>query len=47
VARERQAEAVAESVSHALDFIRKARDARRAAAGAGSDDDDFRPRLTE
>jgi hypothetical protein len=39
MARERQAkgagraEAIAESATHALDLIRKARDARRAAAG--------------
>ncbi len=43
MARERQAkgagraEAVAESATHALDLIRKARDARRAAADAASD----------
>jgi hypothetical protein len=54
MARERQAkgagraEAIAESATHALDLIRKARDARRAAADAASDparlrdDDGFR-----
>jgi len=54
MARERQAkgagraEALAESATHALDLIRKARDARRAAAVAASDpsrlrdDDGFR-----
>jgi hypothetical protein len=54
MARERQAkgagraEALAESATHALDLIRKARDARRAAADAASDparlrdDDGFR-----
>jgi hypothetical protein len=54
MARERQAEgagraeAIAESATHALDLIRKARDARRAAADTASDparlrdDDGFR-----
>lgn len=54
MARERQAkgagraEALAESATHALDLIRKARDARRAAADAAADpsrlrdDDGFR-----
>jgi hypothetical protein len=54
MARERQAqgagraEAIAESATHALDLIRKARDARRAAADAAADpgrlrdDDGFR-----
>lgn len=54
MARERRAEgagraeAVAESATHALDLIRKARDARRAAADAAADpsrlrdDDGFR-----
>jgi len=54
MARERQAkgagraEAIAESATHALDLIRKARDARRAAADAAfdparlRDDDGFR-----
>jgi hypothetical protein len=54
MARERQAEgagraeALAESATHALDLIRKARDARRAAADAVADpgrvrdDDGFR-----
>ena len=54
MARERRAEgagraeAIAESATHALDLIRKARDARRAAADAASDpgrlrdDDGFR-----
>lgn len=54
MARERQAqgtgraEAIAESATHALDVIRKARDARRAAADATADpgrlrdDDGFR-----
>jgi hypothetical protein len=54
MARERQvkgagrAEAIAESATHALDLIRKARDARRAAAAAAADpgrprdDDGFR-----
>jgi hypothetical protein len=54
MARERQAEgagraeAIAESATHALDLIRKARDARRAASDAASDpgrlrdDDGFR-----
>ncbi|APF36708.1 hypothetical protein BOQ54_04705 [Chelatococcus daeguensis] len=54
MARERQAkgagraEAIAESATHALDLIRKARDARRAAADATvdpgrlRDDDGFR-----
>lgn len=54
MARERQAkgagraDAIAESATHALDLIRKARDARRAAADAASDparlrdDDGFR-----
>lgn len=54
MARERQAEgagraeAIAESATHALDLIRKARDARRAAANAAADpsrlrdDDGFR-----
>jgi hypothetical protein len=54
MARERRAkgagraEALAESATHALDLIRKARDARRAAADAASDptrlrdDDGFR-----
>jgi hypothetical protein len=43
-----RAEAIAESATHALDLIRKARDARRAAADAASDpgrlrdDDGFR-----
>ena len=43
MARERRAkgagraEAIAESATHALDLIRKARDARRAAADAASD----------
>ncbi len=44
MARERQAkgagraEAIAESATHALDLIRKARDARRAAAADGASD---------
>lgn len=54
MARERQAksagraEAIAESAAHALDLIRKARDARRAATDAAADpgrlrdDDGFR-----
>jgi hypothetical protein len=54
MARERQAqgagraEAIAESATHALDLIRKAHDARRAAADAAADpgrlcdDDGFR-----
>jgi hypothetical protein len=54
MARERQAEgagkaeAIAESATHALDLIHKARDARRAAADAAADpgrlrdDDGFR-----
>lgn len=54
MARERQAEgagkaeAIAESATHAVDLIRKARDARRAAADAAADpgrlrdDDGFR-----
>ncbi len=54
MARERRAkgagrtEAIAESATHALDLIRKARDARRAAADAAAnpgrlrDDDGFR-----
>jgi hypothetical protein len=54
MARERRAkgagrtEAIAESATHALDLIRKARDARRVAADAASDparlrdDDGFR-----
>jgi hypothetical protein len=54
MARERQAEgagraeAIAESATHALDLIRKARDARRTAADAAADpgrlrdDDSFR-----
>lgn len=54
MARERRAEgvgraeAIAESATHAVDLIRKARDARRAAAHATADparlrdDDDFR-----
>jgi hypothetical protein len=48
MARERQAEgagraeAIAESASHALDLIRKARDARRAAADATADPDRVR-----
>jgi len=48
MARERRAkgagraEAIAESSTHALDLIRKARDARRAAADAASDPDRLR-----
>ncbi len=48
MARERQAkgagrvEAIAESATHALDLIRKARDARRAAADAAFDPDRLR-----
>jgi hypothetical protein len=48
MARERQAEgtgraeALAESATHALDLIRKARDARRAAADAAADPDRLR-----
>jgi hypothetical protein len=48
MARERRAkgagraEAIAESATHALDLIRKARDARRAAADAASDPDRLR-----
>jgi hypothetical protein len=48
MARERQAkgagraEAIAKSATHALDLIRKARDARRAAADAAADPDRLR-----